>query len=674
MPHNEPQAKIAQCPECGARNFGFASFCIACGEPLDGVSDTPPSFTPNPPYRANDTAKERRRERPTYLPALNDLARRFFSRWQSWAGLLAFGLLLAYVAYDWQMSAAESDAYRDGMADAQAKDWDRAAAKFNLAGDLRDAKQKSNDAHQQAQKRDHLYDQGTHASSRGDWHTAITALEQVQTIQPAYSDSADRLAQAKDHVLNQGLDGITYLVGDGPAPGLYVRNERGRTLHLDGSDKYSTIRAASPDGKSFIYDRPSSQAEYNLPGSNANPLAPDPFGPNRAERFPALIRLDDSGVVNIIDLPQLGGAGTGVFARNGLWWYTPQPSTGASGYEVYFDSQYSWAAVRVSDLMQGRRVVATDPPRSRVIIAEEIAERGDPTWSTRLYLAGATGDTPSLLVNAPGEVYQASISAGGRWLLYVTQRNLTDVVRTAWAIPLDPENGGEAPHPRKLETLEWSGVQSDVSLSAAFVPTDHVPAKIVVSRIKGNSETLTVYDPDTARPEVVWPGWSAGTLHRNLSAFSLDGLSLASRRQEVNRTVLQVLTLKPGAADAQSVYLQATPDQTVQVQFAPRNDYVVASVQNPDSANRGHTQAVYAAHEENGGRLREVKLIATATMTYDSDMPAVALPIEGSLLAYVNPSQELHTVFYDGTGDTLLASNVKAVWSLKARRDLSWWR
>ena len=39
MPRNNRQDNTLYCARCGAENYGFAAFCISCGEPFDRLSD-----------------------------------------------------------------------------------------------------------------------------------------------------------------------------------------------------------------------------------------------------------------------------------------------------------------------------------------------------------------------------------------------------------------------------------------------------------------------------------------------------------------------------------------------------------------------------------------------------------------------------------------------------------
>jgi hypothetical protein len=287
------------------------------------------------------------------------------------------------------------------------------------------------------------------------------------------------------------------------------------------------------------------------------------------------------------------------------------------------------------------------------------------------------GRNPCLLHAVEGEVYQASWSGDGRWLLYISQQNgMNSITRTAWVVQPDmlPSAGEEQPPARALKILTWRGIQMDARLSASFMPTENGPARVVVDHVEYGVEHVLAHNLEDGTTEVLWRESSDGAYRRDVSAFSHDGGYLASRRDRGDGPIIMALDIGTSWRTWHSGPFPASDSQTVKVQFAPLDDYMIASVQNPEGINRGHTQNIYSMQRPGKGDVAEVRLIAVANMPYDSDAPSIALPANGSMLAYVNADQELHAVFYNGKGDTLVADNVKAVWSLTGKRDLSWWR
>ena len=117
-----------------------------------------------------------------------------------------------------------------------------------------------------------------------------------------------------------------------------------------------------------------------------------------------------------------------------IWWYSSQPVSigagGASEHDVTFDSRYlssTVSVVRVSNLQASRRVVAVDPERSRVVLADAFGDQRNEDSETQLYLADAKGNGQRALQMVAGEVEQAWVSSDGSWLLFIAQRNKASI-------------------------------------------------------------------------------------------------------------------------------------------------------------------------------------------------------------------------------------------------------
>jgi hypothetical protein len=672
MPRATAEGAPLRCPSCRAENFGFASFCIVCGEPLS-EADTVPALSES--FQESLYAVSQS-ERPISSSASTAASRKAIHR-ETILGLAILLLALAYVLYDWQHRTAQADAYQSGVAAELSRNWDAAVVSFEQAGDHPDAARRKEHAAQQVAERDRLYDEGKRAADQSNWGLAITDLSRVQAIQPSYRDAPTLLAGAKDQAYKSGLDDIIYLVGRGASPGLYMRDAQGSARLLPGSDGRSTIRAISDDGSSFVYDRPATEADYaGVPPSDLVPQNALEAGAVR--RIPVLAaRGSGGGPLTTIPLPQLDATGTGVFSQDGLWWYSSQPSSGSFGYEVFYTTGFLQAPpilMRISDIQNGKRVVALDPPRLRVIIAEATGDpRGD-ALEARLYVADASGDHARFIQTAQGAVYQAQVSRDGKWLLYVTQVNGSEITRTAWALSLNANQTGPGFGPaRKVEELSWGGLEMNAHLNATFVPSDDSPPEVMVSRTDSQVERLTVYGLQTPGEIYSLRRQADPVYRRDLSAFGHVGQFVASRWQLDNQAFLELVAMPPGSRSWESVHLPAFLSQIVDVQFAPHDNYLLAAVRNPEGIDHGIEQLIYSARVGADGTLGEPALIASAAMPYD-DMPAIALPAGGSLVVYVDPAQEMHALFYNGSGDTLLASGVRAVWSLNARDDLTWRR
>jgi hypothetical protein len=590
------------------------------------------------------------------------------------------GGVAGYALFDWQHKSAQTDAYRQGVSAEQRKDWDKAGESFAQAGDWHDATQRKETAAHKVKERDRLYGEALAAESRSDFLGAVSDLQKVQAIQPAYRDTDRRLASAREQALNHGLDGIIYLVQEGENPGLYIRDELGQAHLLPGSDRNSAVHAISTANKAFVYDRPSEELDYLASGLRDDAMARDPLRQGRGDRVPVLAGLSKSGVLTVIALPELDSAGMGVFAARGLWWYSSQPSKGSFGYETFFLSDYlpfSQDVVRVSDLQAGKRVAAVDPQRSRVVMAEVAGEARSSVRKTYLYLADARGHDGRLLQTVDGDVVDASVSSDGRWLLYSARQDSAAISKALYVLSLEEKQGtgGASPSPRLLDTLSWSGMPLSAHLSGGFLPADDAgQIRVVVSRSEESVESLRVFNLDNGQTDFSWSGQTDGIVRTGLTVMSSDGKFLAYRRQDGNDFTLQFLNLQTVPAGKSQATLRAFPGTEARVQISPGADYVIASLFSPDGISRSIEQAVYSFRISDDGKPGSGLLVAKPTLPYMEEYPALAMPPGGYLLAYVNTAKELRAVGYGGDGDTLVARGVGAVWSLWLDGGLIGWK
>jgi hypothetical protein len=331
--------------------------------------------------------------------------------------------------------------------------------------------------------------------------------------------------------------------------------------------------------------------------------------------------------------------------------------------------------------------VALDPQRSRAVIAELVRETGGGYWKSRIYVTGAAGDNPQLMQEVDGAVQSASVSGDGRWLLFQTQRNTANVERSIWALRLDTPwatrnaNKLKVPDATLLDTVIWNGRVANPRLSGSFLPSSDGRAQVVVSRSESGAESLTIYELDSDVHVHIWEeDVRTGPDRRaDISALSRDGKYLAARHMQGDGSTIGLSGVQPGYRTWSSVPLPATATESVRVQFAPGNEegeyaYVVAGVYNAERISSGSTQALYSAPVLRNGTISSIKKVGTARLPLYEEMPTLALPGKSAILAYISEQDELHTVFLDGTQDTIVESNVRAVWSLTMPKDVSWRR
>ena len=604
-------------------------------------------------------------------------------RWESLAGLALLVLVVGFALFTWISSALQDNAYSEGIAAAERKDWDVAVSRLSEAGDHPSAIARLAEARGTRDERDRLYQYGAQALERRSWQEAAHSLRGVLEIQPGYRDSAELLARAELEVANAGTAGIVYLVGRGPQSGLYLLGDTGERHYLPGSDGISQVRAISPQGDALAYDSPTRADELLSPGGKA---------PDGGERTVAIIRLRRGGsteVAGVTSVPGLNPKGVGVFSSQGLWWYSARAHYGISLHYFEWDATLQGCdapCVTRIHQQEKRRVVALDPPRSRTLLVVTSGTPGGLDRRANLYLAGPRGENPMPLYETQGDVYRAAFSPDGRWIVYMTQEK-AGVVRRAWVAPVPHLETASSMRPRQLTMLQSRGAWAGAQLTAAFLPSQEGQTFLAVSRRSGFGERLTVYGLQSSQSlNLDGFGWPSGALQRAASysgpvepgnahrydqgAFSHGGLALASRRQRSSQAWIEIYSDEAEKARHYSMPIPAHAGQAVSLRFAPRDDYLVANISNKDDA----TEAVYLARINHEGRAGGPQLLTHAGLPISYDMPTLALPAAGTHIVYVSPTEELRARAYTDTEETVLAENVTAVWNLRPDSELVWWR
>ena len=683
-----------RCPACGAENYAFAPFCILCGEPFDEQlylphrgGDDATTFLPSPSAIEPVSPDQ---SQPTMEVSPHSLGLRF-SRREAVIGILILVLALGFVIYDWQRATAQADAYRAGIAAEQKKDWDQAAAFFEQAGDHRDAGSKAQKARVQLAERNRLYVAGSLAADGSDWKGAVAAFEQVEAIQPAFADTESRLVQARGKSLKVELGGLIYLVGSGPNPGLYLLDSEGQPSRLPGTDAQSSLRAVSPDGSRFVYDRPKQYADSTASTApNQKGQTPDSApkaSPLDAVGRVAVLATRSNGTFTTRSLVAISGEGTGVFSDAGLWWYSGWYSEGwNTGYDqhelLYLDTHTdNPPAVQISTPFTRLRPLALDTLRSRLVLAESAGELRDAGRTTRIYLADAKGENKRLVGSMPGDVQTASVSGDGHWLLATTNAapaaGITE--RAVWLLSLD-EGSNRAgdittKSPLQIESLLWQGSGESMRLSAAFLPSSASPARVIVDRADHDLERLTFYSTEDRAVTHIWYTLSDTTALHDVAGFSHSGLFLSLRRKYGPDNRLELVGLaKPDFLQSWNVLVPSEADLPARVAFASDDAHVVIASEKANAPHGGHDYTLYSAGVDPVKGLVGLQSIGIANTQSIASLPPYALSMGGNVLAYVTPLHELHAVFLNGKQDSLLVSGASAVWSLADPSALSWER
>ena len=678
MARSSLQADTALCPLCGSENLSYAAFCISCGESFYDLSPAPAPYSAIPigsPDLPNELLSAR-----TARAGWSALHRR-----ETWLGALLIIALLGYVVYEWGRGTAQSNAYREGLAAVQRRDWDLALERFGQASDLRDAQSQAGTARNRIAERDQLYSQAVEAGAKQQWRTAITALQSLQLVQPGYRDSKQRLSMAEEAAFRAGLEGLVYLVSSGDKPGLYLRDGSDTPRYLPGSDQYSLLRASSDDGLRLAYDVPASAlASLPLAGDVAADL------PGSVNRLPILAHLTSTGQISLVAAPGLDPLGSGTFiegSATGIWWRNSSSDKAAPGEVYYFgpepESGYAevdmispdaYKLVQLSDLKKGKRVVAYDKKNERVVWAQGDPPGEDRMRGTLVFIARADGQGFRYLMAVGDEITRASFNREGTWLLLTSQRNSGRISQMAWLVQVENNRPGLYVRPRLLEQISWGDSLVGGRLTATFVPGNGPFGAVLVRSIVGDDERLTLYDPGRRDARYELGRTPEGVFRPDRAGIAHSGDFLASRRELPSGAVLELVKMPPASRPPIEVRLPAYHWQNVDAQFSPHDDYVLATVRNPEGIDRSTAQVVYVAKVEAGGTLGESNVLAIATLPFDSSAPSIALPGDGTLLAFVGSGQQLKAASLDRSSMRYIASGVSAVWSLGERDDLQWRR
>jgi hypothetical protein len=105
------------------------------------------------------------------------------------------------------------------------------------------------------------------------------------------------------------------------------------------------------------------------------------------------------------------------------------------------------------------------------------------------------------------------------------------------------------------------------------------------------------------------------------------------------------------------------PGQLVDATFAPRDDFVIFTLRNPEGINKGTIEPILAWPAPPTAGSPPI-LLAQPRRVFDAGLPTVALPAAGALAVFITPASELHARTLDGVEERTLAANVEAVWAL----------
>ena len=635
----DPARRPQTCPTCGATNRSQVTWCIECGEPLDGPTPARRAGAILTPLRmaAPDQATERRR------------------RWEVLVGVgLALAVLLAGGA-DWLMQEHGDRFYRAGAAAAVARHWADAEAAFAGAGAYRDAPRRAAEAAANVQQLETAYAEGAAAAAAQDWDSAIAAYTTVAGLQADYADVAVRLPAAEAARLQAGATGVIYQVS-GPAGGLFVVGPPGAPpQRLPGSTGGSRVRLFPAPGRYAIYDIPD---------------------PHTLSSAPSGLETDEDRVLLLADLAAPAAPATyalpadftlegrGRPAADGFWWF--QPLAYATTPQVFY---YEYATHTVSPLpwRAGWEVVATDPARNWVVRAQQ-ENAGTAQVRTWLYLTDASGSMFEPATVVDGTVQGAQISPDGLHILFVNvQRRPARIVYRLMLLRLAVREWQAQPRGRPREsvldtiTLPPDSSPSAIRLDARFVPGSG-PTRVLSDLTDQWGRRQTIFDLDSSIRTTFWVGLPAPFL-RETFAVSPAGRFVITQHldpegfrlvlQPANRLIEQREWLVPNPPDGWAV-----------TSFSPDEDYLLYTTTVLPSGRAKQPYVIYTAALAADGQPGPPRLVYRGY--YDRTRvpaPAATLAPGGRTLLYLTAAGVLHVAALDGHFDRPFASSVRRLWA-----------
>jgi hypothetical protein len=631
-----PAGPALRCPHCGAGNHAYASFCITCGEPL-AAEDL---RLPGPAERRS--------------PPRIRLAR---------IGIgLALCAGLVWMLGSWYQDEARAASYRNGAVAVAAHDWAGAIAQFHAAVPYADAATRAVQAEQTLRDQARLAGAAEYASLGRNWLELVPILDKLLQIDPTDAGARSERLFARNMLLDRELQGMIYLIADGPRAGLYATTAAGRDIPLPGSDGRSRTRAWSADGARVVYDRPRAGARitgvreavlatFRPPTSLAAGVPPDPI---------------TTQVLPLIISPSLSGQ----FVPGGLFWQTFSADDGQPGGSLLFYRFADGQSFPIRASGQWRYLAAASTTTGSTLLVAPPSLNPDPVVS-RLTL-GHPGDPPLLDQTVTGWMTGASFSPDGQYVLYTMQDgSINTVLSTSlYYIHLQPGaiTGTTYVETQFLVSITSAGPNPPL-LSAAFVPDGQgASSQALVSLRDQGQQSFSLVRLVDGITTPIWTGPASQRI--TAQTISEDGAWLAYLAEDADGARLVLQDLRPGMPPlslGSAGFHQATPSLT----FSPGSHYLLYQTPGPTQGTPGalYSLALTPLARAAGGAppLQPVHLGTVASA--DDMLPTVALAPGGNVLLYVDPRHTLHAAAYDGTLDLPLdelPGPVAAVWSLQS--------
>jgi hypothetical protein len=627
---------------------------------------------------------------------------------------LLLGVLL-WGGWQWWKQEYSVGRYNSGLKAEARKDWDAAFRYFASVRDFKDADRRADEIARMIAERDRQYYAASLLLHRDmDWFGALAAAQQVQRIQPGYSDIESIAEQAALHVYRDALPG-TVALRVGPQarpPGLYYRTKDGWAW-LEGSDASSRPRnfRASTLNRYIVYDVPDRDRGRGRAGDGdsnkhcpSTPLAggdegaASGSGPDSGTEAEKL-----AGRRLMLAVVQDGGLRFYPLAFDPAQfnWYWPGEQgiwairVGADGSSTSDGRLLSWfprasmqyqsyaspTATPVVLSSSGWLVADLSPGGDHLLVVD--ANTSISSTSTRgLYITDADGTNPRRLYSYAGGFQSAQFSPDGRWVLAsIYSRRQSPRIEERAIVLIDPA-GQTAPRVLVRRQVNSYTEPFPPQLAAAFLPSGYSGRSVLITDWSGGVGRITLLDPNgQLAPQQVEvdtgasPGWGMLALPAN---------------QGTGIVLLWQVTPPSPAGSGKLVVLDLSPDQGPRLSSVPveygsalwgatlRGDTMVYTLVSGQSGNQKQFSvytlilpAVAAVNMNAGSQfpqpLQSLQLQPTLIVTGTTALTHPYFDMtQGSvgtrLYAYIRGSELRARAFYGRSTEVSLESGVAALY------------
>jgi hypothetical protein len=450
--------------------------------------------------------------------------------------------VLAWAGWQWWHQATISTSYRLAQEAVSRKDWDDAYAHYLTASGYRDAEVRAAELGKLISERDRRYSGAFTYSQQGEWFAAFQELNELERIQPGYSDRAglrEHVEQGARDLALRGIGGTVTTVNghsSGQQPGLhYLSQSGGGWTWLESSDLWSRVQDVYPGGP-VIYDVPG--PDSLPPPSLASGLgwtSDEEYRLWREQRRFMVMWVKD-GRPRFDPVTHNPGDSYFMAGPNGVW-HVGLSSRTRNEAQVELITSFPRLAYQPLGKPGADTISLPGPDwtvvdslsKSGRILLAELHPSGQVTGTNRIYIAGPDGSDRRLAHTFQGDLRNAQLSPNGRYVLLTIFETHDDLTGSQIVLLVDSQDGSSRALARKELSTIWSGQPATQFVGAAFIDKGPFTGKVVAGEW-GWDGKLAIFDPaePTAEPLRVPIEGDVGCCRPIMLVWSGEGVEAGS--------------------------------------------------------------------------------------------------------------------------------------------------